>query len=226
MANVAKETDHEAGGVVKGVAIAVVTQNQDPDNLCRVKVSFPWHDKPSESYWARLATPMAGDNRGLVVIPEVGDEVLVAFEREDLRFPCVLGGLWNGSDGPPQSMDSQNNIKLFCSRNKVKITFDDQSGQEKLILETPAGQTVTLKDGPGSIEAKDSNGNSIKMEASGITVEAAAKVTVNAAQVAISAAMVTVDAGMSRFSGVVQADTVIANSVVSASYTPGAGNIW
>ena len=54
--------------------------------------AYPWHEKPSESYWARLATPMAGAERGLVLIPEVGDEVLVAFEREDLRFPYVLGG--------------------------------------------------------------------------------------------------------------------------------------
>ena len=65
-----------------------------------------------------------------------------------------------------------------------------------------------------------------KMEAAGITINAAAKVTINGSTVEVSAGMVTVNAGMSRFSGVVQADTVITNSVVSASYTPGAGNIW
>ena len=81
------ETTLEAGGYLKGVAVALVTQNKDEDGLCRVKVSYPWHDKPRDSYWARLAMPMAGNDRGLVLIPEVGDEVLVAFEREDLRFP-------------------------------------------------------------------------------------------------------------------------------------------
>jgi uncharacterized protein involved in type VI secretion and phage assembly len=96
-----RETAHESGGYVKGVAIALVTQNKDEDGLCRVKVRYPWHDKPRESYWARLAMPMAGKDRGLVVIPEVGDEVVVAFEREDLRFPCVLGALWNGKEKPP-----------------------------------------------------------------------------------------------------------------------------
>jgi hypothetical protein len=116
--------------------------------------------------------------------------------------------------------------KVLRSRNGVKVTLDDQDGQEKLQLETPGGQKITLKDGPGAIEVIDSNGNSVKLEASGITVTASAKVTVNASQVAISAGMVTVDAGMSKFSGVVQADTVITNSVISASYTPGAGNIW
>jgi hypothetical protein len=94
-------------------------------------------------------------------------------------------------------------------------------------METPAGQRVTLKDGPGSVEIIDSNGNSIRMGTSGITVEAAMKVTINAgASMEVTAGMVTVNAAMSKFSGVVQADTVISNSVVSASYTPGAGNIW
>src|SRR5689334_21767317 len=102
MANLSRETDLEAGGVVKGVAIALVTQNKDEQNLCRVKVSFPWHEKPSESYWARLSAPMAGPERGLAFIPEVGDEVVVALEREHLRFPIVIGALWNGKDKPPR----------------------------------------------------------------------------------------------------------------------------
>ena len=88
-----RKTELENGGGVKGVATALVTQNKDPESLCRVKVRYPWHDKPTVSYWARLAMPMAGKDRGLVVIPEVGDEVVVGFEREDLRFPYVLGAL-------------------------------------------------------------------------------------------------------------------------------------
>ena len=115
---------------------------------------------------------------------------------------------------------------MLRSRNGVKLTLDDTDGQEKCIIETPGGQKLTMKDGPGSVEIVDSNGNSVKLETSGITVTASAKVTVNASTVEISAGMVTVNAGMSKFSGVVQADTVISNSVVSASYTPGAGNIW
>jgi phage baseplate assembly protein gpV len=83
-----------------------------------------------------------------------------------------------------------------------------------------------MKDGPGMIEIVDSNGNSVKLETSGITINAAAKVTVSASQVAVSAGMVTVDAGMSKLSGVVQADTVITNTIIAATYTPGAGNIW
>ena len=219
------------GGRWYGVFPAVVIDIKDPDNQGRVMVTLPWSaDAKGARYegWARLATMLAGNNRGSWFVPDVDDEVLVAFEHGDPRRPYVLGGLWNGRDSAPESMDGagKNYKKVLRSRNGVKVTLDDQDGQEKLILETPGGQKVTLKDGPGSVAIEDSNGNSVKLETAGITVTASAKVTVNASQVAISAGMVTVDAGMSKFSGVVQADTVISNSVVSASYTPGAGNIW
>ena len=175
-----------------------------------------------------MATLMGGNDRGSWFIPDVDDEVLVAFEGGDPRRPYILGAVWNGRDAPPESMDGSgnNNLKVLRSRNGVKLTLDDQNGQEQFIVETPGGQKITLKDGPGSITAEDSNGNSIKMETAGVTVTASAKVTINASTVEVSAGMVTVNAGMSKFSGVVQCDALISNSVVSASYTPGAGNIW
>ena len=219
------------GGRWYGVYPALVSDIKDPDSQGRVKVLLPWSpDTGSARYeaWARLATFMGGNNRGSWFVPDVNDEVLVAFEAGDVRRPYVVGALWNGSDKAPESMDGAGNNykKVLRSRNGVKVTLDDQDGQEKFVCETPGGQKVTLKDGPGAVEIVDSNGNSVKLETAGITVTASAKVTINASQVAISAGMVTVDAGMSKFSGVVQADTVISNSVVSASYTPGAGNIW
>jgi uncharacterized protein involved in type VI secretion and phage assembly len=219
------------GGRWYGVSPALVVDIKDPDNQGRVKVSLPWSpDAKGASYeaWARLATLLGGNNRGSWFIPDVNDEVLVAFEHGDPRRPYVVGGLWNGRDQAPESMDGSGNNykKVLRSRNGVKVTLDDEDGKEKLVLETPGGQKITLKDGPGAVEIVDSNGNSVKLESAGITINASAKVTVNASQVAISTGMVTVDAGMSKFSGVVQADTVICNSIVSSSYTPGAGNIW
>jgi uncharacterized protein involved in type VI secretion and phage assembly len=219
------------GGRWYGVYPALVTDIKDPDNQGRVKVSLPWSPDPGGARyeaWARLATMMGGNNRGSWFVPDTNDEVLVSFEGGDTRRPYVIGGLWNGTDAAPESMDGGGNNykKVLRSRNGVKVTLDDQDGQETFIAETPGGQKVTLKDGPGAVEIVDSNGNSMKLEASGVTITASAKVTINAGTMAISAGMVTVDAGMSKFSGVVQADTVISNSVVSASYTPGAGNIW
>ena len=214
-----------------GVFPALVSDLNDPDGQGRVKVTLPWTpDSDSGQYemWARMATLMAGPNRGTWFIPDTGDEVLVAFEAGMPDRPYVVGMLWNGSDSPPESMDSSgsNYIKSVRSRNGVKITLDDHDGQEKLVCETPGGQKVTLADGPGTITVEDSNGNSIKLEAAGVTVTTSAKLTVNASTVEVSAGMVTVNAGMSKFSGVVQCDTLISNSVVSSSYTPGAGNMW
>jgi uncharacterized protein involved in type VI secretion and phage assembly len=219
------------GGRWYGVYPALVTDNKDPNSQGRVKVTLPWAgDTGGARYeaWARLATMMAGNNRGSWFVPDLDDEVLVAFEGGMPQRPYVVGALWNGRDAAPETMDGggQNNKKVLRSRNGVKLTLDDQSGQEKFILETPGGQSITLKDGPGAIEIVDSNGNSVKLEAAGVTINASAKVTVSASLVEISAGTLTVNAGMSRFSGVVQADTVISNSVISASYTPGAGNIW
>jgi uncharacterized protein involved in type VI secretion and phage assembly len=219
------------GGRFYGVYTALVTEITDPDGEGRVKIRLPWtEDSGGAAYevWARLATMMAGNNRGSWFIPDVDDEVLVSFAAGDTRRPFVIGVLWNGTDAAPESMDGAGNnyIKSLRSRNGVKVTLDDTDGQEQLKLETPGGQSMTLKDGPGVVEIIDSNGNSIKMEAAGITVTAAAKLTVNAPSVEVNSGMVTVNAGMSKFSGVVQAATVITNAVVSTSYTPGAGNIW
>ena len=93
-------------------------------------------------------------------------------------------------------------------------------------METPGGQSIVCTDSPAGIEITDANGNQIQMGSAGITVNTPAKFSLTASTVEVSASMVTVNAGMSKFSGVVQSDTNITNSTVSASYTPGAGNIW
>jgi uncharacterized protein involved in type VI secretion and phage assembly len=219
------------GGLFYGVYPAVVTDIADPDNQGRVRVRLPWSPDPSGgSYeaWARLSTMMAGNNRGTWFIPDVGDEVLVAFEGGNPRRPYMLGALWNGQDAAPEQMDGAGNnyLKTILSRQGIRITMDDTDGAVKLRLETPGGHSIVLDDGGLSMTIEDSNGNSVKLETQGITVTASAQVTINASMATISAGMVKVDAGMSKFSGVVQCDTLISNAVVSASYTPGAGNIW
>jgi uncharacterized protein involved in type VI secretion and phage assembly len=226
-----RQTSRGAAARWFGVYPALVSDIKDPDQQGRVKVTLPWSpDSGGAKYeaWARLATLMGGGNRGSWFVPDTNDEVLVAFEGGDPCRPYVIGALWNGSDKPPEQMDGSGNNykKVIRSRNGVKVTLDDADGRESLVLETPGGQKATFKDGPGSVEIVDSNGNSVKLESSGVTITASAKVTINAGTMAISAGMVTVDAGMSKFSGAVKADTVLSNSVVSSSYTPGAGNIW
>ena len=213
-----------------GVYPAVVMDIKDPDGQGRVKIGLPWMPDPQGAHyeaWARLATLMAGANRGSWFIPDVGDEVLVAFEGGDTRSPYVIGSLWNGKDTPPESMDGsgQNLQKVLRSRNGVKITLDDRDGQEKFRVETPDGQKIQLRDGPGGVEISDTNGNVIRMEASSMTLNASAKITINSTKMVLNAGSLDISAGMSKFSGSVKCDTMIANNVVASSYTPGAGNI-
>lgn len=112
------------------------------------------------------------------------------------------------------------------SRGGLKITLNEESGHESFVIETTAGQKFLLQDGPGQIELIDGNGNSLHLRPDGITVNSAAKVTINSSLVEINSGVVNVNAAMTKFSGIVQCDSLISNSVVSGSYSPGAGNIW
>lgn len=100
------------------------------------------------------------------------------------------------------------------------------SGHEQLIIETAAGQRVTLQDGAAAILIEDTSGNSIRLENGKVTVSTPGKLVLQAAIVEINGSQVEVNAATLRCSGTVQADTVIANAVSAASYTPGAGNVW
>jgi len=187
MEGATRETTHEAGGYVKGVAVALVTQNKDEEGLCRVKVRYPWHDKPRESYWARLSTPMAGKDRGLVLIPEVGDEVLVAFEREDLRFPYILGGLWNGQDKPPiANNDGKNDKRILRSRKKHYLLFDDG---EKGVVELAHEKKRRIVFDDNGFKVEDENGNVVKVDSNSgaMTIEAKGQLNIKGATITIEA---------------------------------------
>jgi len=137
----------------------------------------------------------------------------------------VISAVTPGDQEALEQIDTETpgRLETLRSRSGIQITVNDTDDQKSLTLQTPGGQTVILKDGAASIELRDSNGNNVKMEANAITVNASGKVIVNASAVEVTAGTLTVNAGMSKFLGVVQADTLIANSVVSATYTPGAG---
>jgi uncharacterized protein involved in type VI secretion and phage assembly len=187
VASLESETTHESGGFLKGVAIAIVTQNKDDEGQCRVKVRYPWHEKPSESYWARLAMPMAGKERGWVLIPEVGDEVVVAFEREDMRFPYVLGALWNGQAKPAfANDDGKNDKRALVSRKKHKLLFDD--GTRGVVeLSHEKGRKVTFDDDGFAVQ--DEKGNVVKVDSNSgaMTIEAKGTLNIKAASITIEA---------------------------------------
>jgi uncharacterized protein involved in type VI secretion and phage assembly len=180
-----RETAVESGGSLEGVAVAVVTQNKDADTLCRVKVSYPWHEKPRESYWARLSMPMAGKERGMVFIPEVGDEVLVACERKDLRFPYVLGALYNGKDVPPErNGDGKNDKRLIRSRKKHHLLFDDGASG---VVELKHEKNRMLRLTDDGITVGDDKGNQLEIQSrnGSITLKATGKLKIQAASISL-----------------------------------------
>jgi uncharacterized protein involved in type VI secretion and phage assembly len=184
-----------SGGKIEGVMVGIVTNNKDPDGLGRVRVRFPVRESNDDSHWARIATLMAGNGRGSVFLPEVGDEVLVAFEQGDAEHPYIIGGLWNGKDKPPETnSDGKNNIRKIRSRSGHEIMFNDdaETKQEKVVIQTKAGHVITLDDSSGKekIDIKDKTGsNSITIDSSqnAITISSAMKLSLKSQMIEIEA---------------------------------------
>jgi uncharacterized protein involved in type VI secretion and phage assembly len=191
-------------GRVYGVAAGIVTNNHDPDELGRVKVKFPWLSDDNETDWVRIATLMAGSERGSFFLPEVGDEVLVAFEHGDINRPFVIGALWNGIDKPPETnSDGQNNIRKIKSRSGHEIIFNDDSsaGQEKIEIHTKAGHKIVLDDSAGQekieiIDRTESNKVTIDSLQNAISIESGLQLSIKSQKIDIEAgAMLTLKAG-------------------------------
>jgi Rhs element Vgr protein len=146
------------------VAVALVTDNKDPENLGRVKLKYPWLSTDDGSHWARVMSIGGGKKRGIQYTPEIGDEVLVCFEHSDLDQPYVIGGLWNGKDEPPLKSEKAVDQRIIKSRSGHTIVLDDTSGAEKI--------TILDKTENNIIEIDSSTGN-LKIEMEGnITITA------------------------------------------------------
>jgi uncharacterized protein involved in type VI secretion and phage assembly len=189
-------------GKIYGVVVGIVTNNKDPDNLGRVKIRFPWLSDNDESHWARVATLMAGNDRGSFFLPEVDDEVLVAFDHGDVRFPYVIGALWNGVDKSPyNNANGKNNLRAIKSRSGHELIFDDSQAGEKVELHTQAGHQIILDDASGreKITITDKSGNNqIEIDAmqNAISVTSQLKLSLKAQTIEIEAGtMLTIKAG-------------------------------
>ena len=161
------QANRSNGHRIYGVAVGLVIDNKDPQALGRVRLKLPALSDDEIGHWARIAVLMAGADRGTFFPPEVGDEVLVAFEHGDIARPYVLGGLWNGQDKPPETnADGKNNLRLVKSRSGHLIRLDDSDGAEKIeIVDKSGGNSITI----------DTANNAI-------TITSAADVTIDAPQ--------------------------------------------
>jgi uncharacterized protein involved in type VI secretion and phage assembly len=156
---------------VNGVVVGLVTNVQDPSQQGRIKVTFPWLSGDNETDWIRIAVLMAGDDRGSLLLPEVGDEVLCAFDHDDSRFPYVIGFLWNGQDKPPSQDVRDRKIK---SKNGHQIRFLDSTPQNgdmgALVIQDAHGNTITMSNGKitiSSVSLLELRGNTIILSGPG-----------------------------------------------------------
>ncbi|ELZ10094.1 hypothetical protein C479_09865 [Halovivax asiaticus JCM 14624] len=178
-------------GGIQGVVVGIVTDNEDPKDLGRVKLKFPWRDADDESYWARIATTMTGDGYGSYFLPEVDDEVLVAFENGDIHTPFVVGSLWNGKQKPPQTnTEGKNDVREIRSRSDHAITFDD-ADEGSITIETSGGHEIRIDDSSGSetVSISDEKGdNAITLDSSGgsVSIEAAKELDLKAPTITVN----------------------------------------
>ncbi len=207
-----------------GVYPAIVTDIVDRESLGRIEVRFPFLGSDGDRdvrAWATLCTPYADADSGLQILPEVGSQVVVAFEAGSLRRPYIVGCSWNGQAALPEKPADANDIRLLRSRANSRLEFDDNKSSPKITLRTRSGHEIVVDEGAGGeITIEHATGCSVRLTATSVEVTANVDVSVNATRVDVTAPI-------STFSGVVKAQTVIADSfVISPAYTPGVGNIW
>src|SRR5438067_7185259 len=142
----AQETASAADSKMFGVEVAIVTNVKDDQKLGRIKVCFPRLPGKPESDWVRVVQPAAGAGRGFYWLPEVNDEVLVAFERGEAHRPYVVGALWNGKDKPMKdAYTDENTTRMIQTKSGHQIVFNDKSGEEKITIGDKSGKrTITF----------------------------------------------------------------------------------
>ena len=214
-----------------GVVEAIVADVNDPEGEGRIKCTFPWLDEMTVSEWCRVSQFYAGPGYGAFWIPEVRDEVLVAFVHGLMCQPIVLGGLYNGKDKPSTQRKDDLDQKLFRtkaghqillddSKDKHAITITTNGGHEanlsdfekKVSLKTSGGHTIKLDDSGKVVSVKTSGGHTVKLDDSGtVAVEhsGGAKISMEAAQITIEAQQATVNASQINLGGDAAIDPLV-----------------
>jgi len=178
---------------ISGIVVGIVSSNNDEENLGRIKVTFPWHSDVNESDWIRVSNPMAGNGRGNLFIPEVGEEVICGFIHGDINRPICLGSLYGIENKPPiETNDGKNNIKRIKTRSGHTITLNDKSSNESISIQSKSGHSVTFDDAVGreKIIVKDKNGqNTIEIDslANSISINSALNLDLKATNINIHA---------------------------------------
>lgn len=175
----ASESAAGLAGPIHGLQIGKVKQlDQDLDKKMRIKVSLPMISTPAPEVWARYAQPYASNTAGIQFMPELDDEVLVAFLNADPNAPVVLGSVHNAKAPQANEATADNFIKAIVTKSGLKMTFDDD--KKIITLETPGGHIVTMDDDATAVTLVDSTGNKIEMASGGITMTSPGDISLKA----------------------------------------------
>ena len=155
-----------------GVVIGIVKSLDDPDGEGKIQVEFPWLEEGKRSGWAPIAVAMAGKNRGMYFMPEIDDEVLVAFEHGDFNHPFIIGFLWNGVDTPPRD-DPKKRLIRSVNGHEIEIYDPGLSAGDK-----------------GYIRLKDAHGNIVELTNANITIRGVGNIVIQAPNVTINGRVV------------------------------------
>lgn len=166
--------------------VGIVTNNEDPENMGRVKVKFPTITEDHSSNWARVVSMGAADGRGFDCLPEINDEVLVAFEHGDIHRPYILGGVWNGEDAPPNKVDKnvqdgKVRLRTIQTRTGHRVQFIEEDGDTKagVMIQTKGGHEIYLNDSDGKISITSTG--DLSLDAAGsVDIKASADINIQA----------------------------------------------
>lgn len=164
---------------MRGLHIGIVMQvHEDKEGQHRIKVKIPILQKDNIGIWARLSTFYASNQFGVFFLPEVNDEVIVAFLNDDAQNPVILGSLYSKKNAPPLTAEQENNVKQIVTRSKITISFDDK---DKIFqIKTPGENSITLDDKEGKIIIVDKNKNQLELSKDGIKMDIAKDLTIKA----------------------------------------------
>lgn len=201
-----------------GFALGTVVDTVDPQARGRVQVSL---DAAGVNVWAPCVVGSAGNNYGVALLPKIGEIVLVGFLSPDQPF--VLGAVWSGRNAMPSDAAPVAQRYAIRTASGTTMLFDDAKPAFSVTM--PSGDSLELDDTDQSCTVTV-GGTTIKATTSSVTITTSSSVELKTASLTVTASSVNVNAATSQFSGIVQCDTMIANTVIGTSYTPGAGNIW
>ncbi len=164
---------------IQGLQVGIVSQlEEDPDGEDRILVQIPIINNEEEGIWCRVASPDAGENRGVFFRPEVGDEVIVGFINQDPNHAIVLGMLHSSAKPSPITATDDNHEKGIITRSEMKLVFDDD--KKIVTIETPVGKKIILDEDAEAITIEDDNSNIITMNSDGISMESAGDIAIKA----------------------------------------------